>query len=97
VDWDLHAYRAGYSWFDTFYLIIALGVFIAMNLYRRRKIVKKYGCDSRGIKIIFAWITSLFSSGKEEYSPLKDYCMSCGNVHKRVSRPISGTKMKRIG
>jgi hypothetical protein len=43
-----------------------------MNLYRRRKILKKYGCDSRGIKIIFGWISSSSPSGKEEYSALKD-------------------------
>jgi hypothetical protein len=96
VDWDIHGYRAGYSCFVTFYLIIALGVFIAMNLYRRRKIVKKYGCDSRGIKIIFGWISSSSPSGKEEYSTLKDYCMSCDNEHKRVACPDCGSKMKGL-
>jgi hypothetical protein len=97
VDWDLHGYRASYICFATLYLIIALGVFIAMNLYRRRENVKKYGGDSRGIKIIFRWISSSSPSGKEDYSLLEYYCVSYGNERKRVSGPISGSKLKRIG
>lgn len=77
--------------------ITALGVFIAMNIYRRRKIIKKYGGYSRGIKNIFGWISSSSPTGREEYSPVKYYCMSCGNENKRVACPNCGSKMKRIG
>jgi hypothetical protein len=69
-----------------FYLFTSFGVFMAMNLYRRRKIIEKYGGGhSRGIKIIFGGISSSSPCGKEEYSPLKYYSMNCGNEHKRVA------------
>jgi hypothetical protein len=78
--------------------ISAVAVFIVMSYYRRRKILRKYGDDSKGVKSIFGRLSSLASSEREQYyTPLKYYCMSCGKEHKEIACPGCGSKMKRVG
>jgi rubrerythrin len=76
-------------------LIAALGVFILINFYRRRRMMKRYGIETKGMKNLFGWLPSSMS-GKEN-SPLKYYCMSCGTEHKEIACPKCGSKMKRVG
>jgi Zn finger protein HypA/HybF involved in hydrogenase expression len=38
-----------------------------------------------------------FSNPQAGYSPLKYFCMNCGNEHREISCPKCGSKMKRVG
>lgn len=76
--------------------ISAIVVFVVMNFYRR-KILRKLGGDSRGLKSIFSWPFSSSSSGNDEYyRPLKYYCVSCGTENKGIACTNCGSKMKRV-
>jgi hypothetical protein len=80
--------------------ITALGVLILLNLYRRRRLMKRYGIDTKGIKNLFGWLptSSSMSPDRRRYdNPLKYYCMNCGTEHKEVTCPKCGSKMKRVG
>ena len=73
-------------------LISIIVLFIIINLWRVRKLMKKYG-GVGGIKDMLGTI----SSGNDQQRPLKYYCMNCGNENKEVACPNCGSKMKRVG
>jgi hypothetical protein len=77
-----------------FFSVIAL--FILINFLRDRSILKRYG-GTGGIKDLFGSLSSSMSSANNQSSPLKYYCMSCGNDHKEIACPNCGSKMKRVG
>jgi hypothetical protein len=67
-------------------LIAIFGVFIMLNLYMRRILIKRMGGATFG---------SMF--GSNQNTPLKYYCMSCGTQHRHITCPSCGSKMKRVG
>jgi hypothetical protein len=73
-------------------LISVIVLFVIINLWRGRNLMKKY-CGINGIKDIL----SLSSSQNNGYVPLRYYCMSCGKEHREIARPNCGSKMKRVG
>ena len=73
-------------------LISVIVLFILINLWRGRNLLKKYGGIS-GIKDILGTL----SSDNSPRTMLKFYCMSCGKEHSETACPNCGSKMKRVG
>jgi hypothetical protein len=69
-------------------LAIIFGVFILLNMYMRRIMLKRMNRISGSMSAMFNT-----SNG----STLKFYCMACGKQHKETACPKCGSKMKRIG
>jgi predicted permease len=69
-------------------LIAIFGVFIMLNLYMRRIMIKRMGGTGG------ATFASMFGSNQ---NTLKYYCMSCGAEHRHIACPNCGSKMKRVG
>jgi hypothetical protein len=72
-------------------LVAIFGVFIMLNVYMRRIMIKRMG--GQGVGAIFG---STFGSSQNS-SSLKYYCMSCGTQHRQIACPNCGSKMKRVG
>jgi hypothetical protein len=72
-------------------LVAIFGVFIMLNMYMRRIMIKRMGGKGGG-----AMFGSMFS-GNQNSSSLKYYCMSCGTQHRQIECPKCGSKMKRVG
>jgi hypothetical protein len=72
-------------------LAAIFGVFILLNIYMRRVMIKRIG--SMGGATMFG---SMFGASQNS-SSLKYYCMSCGTEHRQIECPKCGSKMKRIG
>ena len=72
-------------------LVAIFGVFIIINLYMRRIMMKRLG----GIGGAGSTFGSIFNSNQS--SSLKYYCINCGTQHKQISCPHCGSKMKRVG
>lgn len=76
-------------------LVAAIGGFMLVNFLRTRLMLKKMGI---GMKGLFGSLRSSDASpSMPGYSPIKYYCMSCGNEHKEIACPKCGSKMKRVG
>jgi hypothetical protein len=75
--------------------ISVLGLFILINFWRGRSLIKRYGGIS-GIKEMFGSLSSS-KAGNDQHVPLKYYCMSCGKEHKEIACSNCGSKMKRVG
>jgi hypothetical protein len=73
-------------------LVTIIGVFILLNLYMRKRMMKRMGM--RGGVGMFG---SMSPSSVFGDSSLKYYCMSCGTQHKQAACPRCGSKMKRVG
>lgn len=75
-------------------LVTIVGIFILLNLYMRKRMMKRMGIGGRGGIGMFGSISSsaMFGDGS-----LKYYCMSCGTQHKQIACPKCGSKMKRVG
>ncbi|MFY9796662.1 MAG: hypothetical protein WAK17_27120 [Candidatus Nitrosopolaris sp.] len=69
-------------------LVAIFGVFILLNLYMRRVMIKRIGGA--------AMFGSMLGASQNS-SSLKYYCMSCGREHRQIAWPKCGSKMKRIG
>jgi hypothetical protein len=86
-------------------LVLSMVVFVLINAYRRRMILKKLGLlhvsHVKGVKDVKGFLKSLFQSPPSssmfggENNPVRYYCMSCGNEHKEC--PKCSSKMKRAG
>ena len=76
-------------------LVSVIVLFILINSWRGRSILKKYG-GFRGIKDMLGSLSSSMSNNDQQ-RPLKYYCMNCGNEHKEIACPNCGSKMKRVG
>jgi hypothetical protein len=72
-------------------LVAIVGVFILLNMYMRRVMIKRIGSMGGG-----AMFGSMFGANQNS-SSLKYYCMSCGSEHRQIACPKCGSKMKRIG
>ncbi|MGB8935411.1 MAG: hypothetical protein WCC17_09945 [Candidatus Nitrosopolaris sp.] len=72
-------------------LVAMFGVFILLNMYMRRVMVKRIGSMGGG-----AMFGSMLGASKNS-SSLKYYCMSCGTEHRQIGCPKCGSKMKRVG
>ncbi len=75
-------------------LIGAIGGFMLVNFLRTRSMLKKMGISMRGL--FGSLRSSDMGPSMHGYSPLKYYCMSCGNEHKEIACPKCGSKMKRV-
>jgi len=76
--------------------ISVFGLFILVNLFRTRSLMKRHGVGMRdGIKELFGSLSSYLSGNQSR--PLKYYCISCGREHNKIACPNCGSKMKRIG
>lgn len=83
-------------------LIMLISAFIIINIYKTRVMLKKLGLSNdSNVKDIRSFIRSLFrSSSSSTYyggTPIRYYCMLCGNEHKEIACPKCGSKMKRVG
>jgi hypothetical protein len=68
-------------------LVVIMGFFILLNMYRRKTIMKRMGVG-----------TGIFHSGNVTGgTSLKYYCMSCGTEHREAACLKCGSKMKRVG
>lgn len=72
-------------------LAIILGVFIVLNMYVRKMMLRKMG--RMGVGTMF---DSMFGN-RQNSSSLKYYCMGCGTQHTKIECPKCGSKMKRVG
>ena len=78
-------------------LAAIFGVFILLNMYMRRIMMKRMGRMS-GRAGMFGSMSSALSGGTSNNgSSLMYYCMSCGKEHKEIACPNCGSKMKRVG
>jgi hypothetical protein len=66
-------------------LIAIIGVFILLNLFMRKRMMRRMGMGGGGM---FGGIVN---------GSLKYYCMSCGTKHAEAACPKCGSKMKRVG
>jgi len=69
-------------------LAVIFGVFILLNMYMRRVILKR-------MNAVGGSMSSMLNTSNG--SSLKYYCMACGTRHKEAACPKCGSKMKRIG
>jgi hypothetical protein len=76
-------------------LVAAIGGFMLVNFLRTRLMLKKMGIGMKGL--FDSLRSSDASPSMSGYSPIKYYCMSCGNEHKEIACPKCGSKMKRVG
>ncbi|MGC2668731.1 MAG: hypothetical protein WA220_06070 [Candidatus Nitrosopolaris sp.] len=83
--WDQHYYL------DASTIPYIFGVFIMLNMYMRKIMIKRMGGQGGG-----AMFGSTFG-GSQNSSSLKYYCMSCGTQHRQIACPNCGSKMKRVG
>jgi len=74
-------------------LVSIIVLFILINLWRGRNVMKKYG----GISGVKDMLGSISSSTSEKNRPLIYYCMGCGKEHRKIACPNCGSKMKRVG
>ena len=72
-------------------LVVIIGVFILLNFYMRKRMMKRMGMGGVGI------FGSMSPSSMFGDNSLKYYCMSCGTQHKQAVCPKCGSKMKRVG
>jgi hypothetical protein len=68
-------------------LVTIIGVFILLNFYMRKKMMRRMGIRGTG-----GMFGSMFGDNSLNY-----YCMSCGTKHKEAACPKCGSKMKRVG
>jgi hypothetical protein len=73
-------------------LVAIFGIFIILNLYMRRIMIRRMGGMGGGGGATFG---SMF--GSSQNSSLKYYCMNCGTQHRQIACPKCGSKMKRVG
>jgi hypothetical protein len=73
-------------------LVSIIALFILINLWRSRNVMKKYG-GINGVKDMLGTL----SSNNDRHVPLKYYCMGCGKEHRETACPNCGSKMKRVG
>jgi hypothetical protein len=76
-------------------LVSVLGLFVLINFLRGRRILKRYGRIG-GLRGLLGSLSSSMSASNQS-SPLKYYCMNCGNEHKKIACPNCGSKVKRVG
>ena len=76
-------------------LVTIIGVFILLNFYMRKRMMKRMGIGGGGGGI--GMFGSLSSSTMFGDSSLKYYCMTCGTPHKQIACPKCSSKMKRVG
>ncbi|HZD34476.1 MAG TPA: hypothetical protein VE130_04670 [Nitrososphaeraceae archaeon] len=80
-------------------LIILIIAFIIINIYKTRVMLKKLGLlNDSNVKDFKSFIRSLFRSPSlSAYgnTPIRYYCMLCGNEHREIACPKCGSKMKR--
>ncbi len=74
-------------------LVVIIGVFILLNFYMRKRMMRKMGMGGGGLGMF----GSMSPSSMFGDSSLKYYCMSCGTQHKQAACPKCGSKMKRVG
>jgi hypothetical protein len=67
-------------------LVVIIGVFILLNFYMRKRMMKRMGIRGRGM------FGSVFAGNSLNY-----YCLGCGKKHKETACPNCGSKMKRVG
>lgn len=75
-------------------LVVAFAGFMLINFLRTRLMMKRIGISAKGF---FNSLSPSSNPSAYDYSPIKYYCMSCGNEHKEMSCPVCGSKMKRVG
>lgn len=76
-------------------LVGAIGGVMLLNFLRTRLMMKKMGISMKGL--FGSLRSSDMSPSTYGYSPIKYYCMSCGNEHREIACPKCGSKMKKIG
>jgi hypothetical protein len=74
-------------------LVAIIGVFILLNFYMRKRMMRRIGMGGGGIGMF----GSMSPSSTVGDSSLKYYCISCGTQHKQAACPKCGSKMKRVG
>ena len=75
-------------------LVAIIGVFILLNIFMRRMMMKRTGISGGSGKGLFGYGGS--GAGVSD-SSLKYYCMNCGTQHSKAACPKCGSKLKRVG
>jgi hypothetical protein len=68
-------------------LVVIIGFFILLNMYRRKTIMKRMSVGGTGI---------YSSSTVTGAGSLRYYCMSCGTEHREAACFKCGSKMKQV-
>ena len=86
--------------------LVALPVYLLINLYRRKLFFRKLNMHSKdkfttanlkGIREFFKLIShNPISQSDDSFRHVKYFCMKCGNEHNKISCPKCGSKMKRV-
>ena len=76
-------------------LVAIIGVFILLNIFMRRIMMKRAGIGGGSGRGLFGYGGGGGAGGSD--SSLKYYCMNCGTQHSKASCPKCGSKMKRVG
>jgi hypothetical protein len=82
---------------------IALLIYFVLNAARMHIILKRQGMPG-GLKDMYKSMTSSLGGSWNNsvgtgmgYSPIKFYCMNCGNEHRETACPKCGSKAVRTG
>jgi hypothetical protein len=75
-------------------LVAIIGVFILLNIFMRRIMMKRMGVGGGSGRGLFGYGGA--GAGVSD-SSLKYYCMNCGTQHSKAACPKCGSKMKRVG
>jgi hypothetical protein len=76
-------------------LVAIIGVFILLNIFMRRIMMKRTGVGGGSGRGLFGYGAG-GGAGVND-SSLKYYCMNCGTQHSKAACPKCGSKMKRVG
>lgn len=87
--------------------LVAIPIFILINLYRRMLFFRKLNiqfkdkptiANLKGIREFFKLVSrNPLSQSDDSYRHVKYFCMKCGKEHNEISCPKCGSKMKRVG
>jgi hypothetical protein len=76
-------------------LVAIIGVFILLNIFMRRIMMKRAGIGVGRGRGLFGYGGGGGAGGSD--NSLKYYCMNCGTQHSKAACPTCGSKMKRVG
>jgi hypothetical protein len=68
-----------YRYCSYYSIIVIIGVFILLNFYMRKRMMRRMGIGGAGAGVMFGSMSSTFGDNSLNY-----YCMSCGTKHKKL-------------
>jgi hypothetical protein len=80
-----------------------LSMFVLLLINMVRRIVALRRVNETVLRAIYEWFISLGDTNKLDravrfwHTPIKFYCMNCGNKHRKIVCPQCGSKAVRMG